>query len=130
MRAYFSKTWRGYLLLLLFRVIIPVLLPKFRFLLYDSSPELIYYFIVMPILCSVVITITSSKINAYDWAAIATVWLLPLLLYFALSGFKIVYDPVMPIHYALIIMSIPVLEAFAVSGIASIFVLHIQRKKV
>lgn len=128
MRAYFNKTWREYILLLLLLIVIPTLLMRFSSLFLSSSPELVYYFIVMPILCGLVITITSSKINAYDWAAIATVWLLPLLLNFMLSGFKIAYDPCMPIHYALIILLIPALEAFAVSGIASIIVLHKKRK--
>lgn len=128
MRAYINKTWWAYLLLLLFCIVIPLVLANLEVTVLSSSIMTIWYFIAMPVLCSVVITITSSKINDYDWAALVVIWLLPLLLNFMLSGFKIVLDPCMPIHYELIILSIPVLETFFLSGIASIIVLHKQRK--
>lgn len=129
MNAYLNKTWWEYLLLVLLCVLMPLWISKTApdVLLSFPSAISIWFFIAMPLLCGIMITIASKKLGIFDWSALVAMWLMLLLFGWILNGYSL-NAANFPIQYALIVISFPVLETLLFGGIASIFVLHKKRK--
>lgn len=129
MRAYFNKTWREYILLLLFCTVVPILLGRLIAPpLINNTAYMIWYFLAMPLLCSAMLTMTSKRLGDFDWAAFAVMWLLMLLHAFILNDFTIPTPYLKPLLYVVTFVSFPALETLLLGGIATIVVLHKKRK--
>lgn len=128
MSAYLNKKWFKYQLLVLFCAVIPLVLQVFGLPLLSNTPWVIWYLIALPILCSVIITLTSKNIGKFDWATLAAMELMLLLYAFITNDFSL-SDASFPLYYALPLISIPAIETLVIAGIASAIVLRRQHRE-